>query len=206
MPQPGWTGAGGAADSAWDRVQFGSYVVPGLASVTGLTIGQDVDVKKAKGKDGATLEDNGLEPAKFNVEIQLNEELWPAFQEVLPNIDPRRPGATRTPIEIVHPATALVNVREIVIRKINIGRPTARSGLKVVFECLQWFPAPKPKKTTNKPKDAGRAALQPEDRARVNMVEAAWAAADESNKVGLEMSKNDMENNTFGDPFAPIGT
>jgi hypothetical protein len=209
VAQPGWTGAGGTADAGWNRVQLGPSVVPGICTITGLSVGQDIDVKKQKGNDGAVLEDNGLEPAKFNIEVQLNEQLWPAFQEVLPSIDPRRPGASRSPLEIVHPATALANVREIVIRKISIGVPTARGGLKVVFECLQWFPAPKPKKTSTKPKAASTSSFaldDPGQRAQFLAYQSNAAAAEAERGNANEMSRRDMDDNTFGDPFAPIGT
>lgn len=201
MTQPGWTGDGGSADSAWNRVQLGPYVVPGICTITGLAVGQDLDVKKQKGKDGAVMEDNGLEPAKFNIEVQINEALWPMFQEILPRIDPRRAGASRSPLEIVHPLTDILNIREIVIKRVIPTSPTASRGMKWVFECLQWFPAPKPKKTTTKPKDAGRAALSPEDRARLLMYESAQFGGDDAgtSSSGRELSRSDMSDNTFND-------
>jgi hypothetical protein len=196
MAQPGWTGDGGSADSAWNRVQLGPYVLPGICTITGLAVGQDLDVKKQKGQDGAVMEDNGLEPAKFNIEVQINEELWPMFQEILPRIDPRRAGASRSPLEIVHPLPNILDIREIVIKRVVPTSPTASRGMKWVFECLQWFPAPKPKKTTTKPKDAGRAALSPEDRARLLMYESGQAVNDDA---GRSLSRGDMSDNTFDD-------
>lgn len=146
MAQPGWTGAGGSADLAWNRVQLGSYVLPGVCTVTGLRTGQQIDVKKQKGTDGAVIEDNGIEPARFRIEVRLNEELWLAFQDVLQYIDPRRPGAARSPLPIIHPAPNFLNIREILITSITMGAPSARNGLLVTLACLQWFPQPKPQK------------------------------------------------------------
>ncbi|MFO7181076.1 MAG: hypothetical protein DIU78_020420 [Pseudomonadota bacterium] len=175
MPQPGWPGAGGSADLAWNRVQLGSYVLPGVCTVTGLEVGQALDVKKQKGNDGAVLEDNGLDPAKFNIEVQFNEELWPAFQEVLPKIDPRRPGAARSPLEIVHPLTSFLNIREIVVRKVRPSPPSARGGMKWVLECIQWFAAPKPKKT-GAVKNAADASVSFDDPAKLRAWELTQAS------------------------------
>jgi len=147
-----------------------------MASIVGLELGQEVDVKKAKGTDGAVLEDNGISPAKFNIELRLSEALWPAFQEVLPKVDHRRPGGPRSPLEIVHPLTASLGIRQIVVRKVRPSMPTARGGMRWVFECLQWFPEPKPKRTSSTPQPATSTAMSFDDPAKLRAWELTQAS------------------------------
>jgi hypothetical protein len=158
--QPGWTGAGGPADAAWNTVQLGDVVLPGVCMVSGFDAGQDVDVKKQKGSDGATLEDNGKDPAEGKIEILITEALWPAWQKIIPRIHPRAPGASRAPREIIHPKPNILGIRDVYVKKIGIEGPTARGGMKIVLDVIEWFPKPKAvKKAAGKPDTAAQDAF-----------------------------------------------
>src|SRR5688500_9115126 len=158
--QPGWTGRGGVADAAWNTVQLGDIILPGVCTVTGFDAGQDVDVKKQKGSDGATLEDNGKDPAEGKIEAQINEALWPAWQKIIAKIHPRMPGAARAPREIIHPKPNILGIRDIYVRKISIQGPTARGGMKITIDCIEWCPKPKSvKKAAGKPDTAAQQSI-----------------------------------------------
>lgn len=130
---------------AWDRVQIGDFYLPGLCTVMGLESGIDVDVKKTKGKDGATSEDNGIDPAKFDIEVHLiDDEDFRSWLSIFPKINPRRPGAARQPLEVVHPEPNLLGISQIIVKNIRCGVPSARGGKKYTLQCQEYFPAPKP--------------------------------------------------------------
>ena len=144
---PYWIDRGQEADgTAWNSVILGSSFLPGIAVVT-CSVARDVDAKKTKGQDGATLEDNGVEPAEIGIELTLpRRDDWELWQQVLPDIHPRRPGGPRTPLEIVHPAPNMLGIRNIYVKEIIPEPPTAKGGMKVTLRCVEWFPAPKPVK------------------------------------------------------------
>jgi hypothetical protein len=130
---------------AWDRVQIGDIFLPGICTVLGLETGIDVDIKKTKGKDGATSEDNGIDPAEFDIEVHLvDADDWRAWLLVFPKINPRRPGAARQPQEIMHPEPNSLGISQITITKVRAAPPSPRGGKKYVIHVQEFFPAPKP--------------------------------------------------------------
>jgi hypothetical protein len=200
--QPGWTGAGGTADAAWNTVQLGDIILPGICTVTGFDAGQDVDVKKQKGSDGATLEDNGKDPAEGKIEVQINEALWPAWQKIIPRIHPRTPGASRAPREILHPKPNVLGIRDVYVRKIGIEGPTARGGMKIVLDVIEWFPKPKAvKKAAGKPATQATGTSQSmyfDDAASLRAWELAQASnSASSNSLSGFSDADTLRDNTF---------
>jgi len=133
----------------WDTLIIGGEVWPGVPTVT-VEATRAVDLQKKKGDDGANLVDQGYEPAKVTLTLRLwMQDQWDELQRLLPTVHPRRKGGIRTPVDIVHPATQLVGVRQIYITK--IGSPTADKGvLTIVLDAVEWFPQPKPAKAKTK--------------------------------------------------------
>jgi hypothetical protein len=143
---PAWTGidVSDADASAWYKCTIGVFVLPGIATCEGFSQKQDVDAKKSKGKDGATLEDNGRVLAQGKVQVEITARQWPTMHEIIVSLNPQKPGAIRQPRAIIHPIPNALGVHEIYVREITIGTPTAAAGMVVTFDCIEWTPQPKP--------------------------------------------------------------
>jgi hypothetical protein len=147
---PTWTGSGGPADAAWNTVLLGNVKIPGICTVSSLKCGIDVKTKKAKGADGPTSTDNGVDASKFVIEVWLNESHWPDWLKVVGKIHPRRPGRKREPLEIKHPEPNVLGISIVRVLSITGSPPTGRGGKKYKIEVEEWFEEPKPvKKNAN---------------------------------------------------------
>lgn len=139
---------------AWNHPIIGDVTLPGICTVVAEK-GRDIDVKKTKGKDGATETDNGMEPGTVKISMWLgNRTHWEQWQAIRQKLDPSQPGALKSPMEIVHPACAERGIRNIIIKKISAGTPTAKGGVTYTFDCVEWFAQPKPTKAAKKAKPA----------------------------------------------------
>jgi hypothetical protein len=152
MTLPFWRPADIKEASLWDFVWLGGGLVPGMCADFDISKERAIDMAKQKGQDGITLTDNGYEGAPCKMtQILWTQAQWDDFTEWLPNYDPQRPGGSRTPLDIVHPAAALLSVRSVYLRKIHLSNPV-KGILRVDFEMVQWFPAT----ATAKPKGAAK--------------------------------------------------
>jgi hypothetical protein len=134
----------------WDTLVLGEDIWPGSWEVSGPGVSRKIDVKKTKGEDGATMKDEGYQPARLTLTGTIwNQDQWNELQRLLPTIHPRKAGGSRTPLEIYHPQSSLLGITQIYIDKIGIPRkPTAGDGLLVLsMSALEWIPQPKPVKT-----------------------------------------------------------
>ncbi len=141
-----------AEGAAWNFCWLGDDLLPGRSVVSAEGPTHDIDVQKSKGSDGANLEDNGFKPGSCTVELTIfTSEQWDAWLQVLPHIDPQKPGALTRPLQITHPEPNLLGIQSVTVQKISGSPP---SGGKKVYriQCIQWFPAVKPSKTDKKPK------------------------------------------------------
>jgi len=131
---------------AWDTVEIAGKIFPGVASVRGSGLKRKVDVKKPKGSDGASLKDEGIEPAKLEITLLIyNRYFWEQLQGLMPLINPRKKGGLRRPMSIVHPLTRLMNITNIYVDGIPIPEHDKRNGfLRFKFTAIEWFPGPKP--------------------------------------------------------------
>ena len=110
---PFWNESGEGQDQ-WDQLILAGNTWPGLADVSGSGVKRRIDVKKTKGKDGAVLKDNGMDPAKLKINLRIwTAEQWSRFNELLPLIHPKRKGGSREPTEIIHPQANLLGIKAI---------------------------------------------------------------------------------------------
>lgn len=150
--QPVWTTAQGGR--AWNQLWLGGVSVPGVATPKGVSVGQDVDTKKAKGSDGATSTDNGVKPSKFTIEVKVTGAKYGAFLTAMQSFNPRRPGAQRAPLDIRHPGVNQFGIKQIRVVDIEMpDAPTGRAGATFVLHCEEWFPIAKPTKSKLKPEN-----------------------------------------------------
>lgn len=146
MPTPFWQSADEASASQWMLLQVGEVVVPGLTYVEG-NLTRDVQVKKAKGKDGATITDNGYQPASFSTVTQIwSDSQWDEYQRtVVPLLDPRKKGKERTAHRLSHPSLTVAGVREAYLVETQVPRPGEDGILYLTHKWLEYIPKPKPK-------------------------------------------------------------
>jgi len=154
---PGWNTEEGAKE--WKQVALGELWLPGVATVEIVAIERDIDKKKAKGKSGQTLHDNGYKPTEVVIEVWLwTDEHHAAWLQVFPKINPLREGATKDPFEIRHPSVTEVGLGPMFVRKVELGKPSTKIGRKIKITCEPWFEEPKEvKKGTGKPKSSAGA-------------------------------------------------
>jgi hypothetical protein len=125
--------------STWDIVQLGTVFLPGVCTIDDFEYGNDIDVQKRRKKEKPRLRDNGLAPCAFNIICEINAEMWSEWLKILPAIQPRREGAVRTPLAIVHPLVNAHNVTTVYVHKIKIPPPSARDGMKITIRVGEWF-------------------------------------------------------------------
>jgi hypothetical protein len=151
---PEWTGADPAA-VAFNTAVLGGVQLPGVITVDGLECAIDVDTKKAKGSDKPTSTDNGVKPAKFELDQWINTSMWPATQVAIAQINPRRVGRERSPVQIVHPLVNLLEITNVRIISVAPKHPTARGGMHIRWRLEEWFDKPVAvKKKKEKPVEA----------------------------------------------------
>lgn len=125
--------------SSWDICQLGEVFLPGVITIDDFEYGQDIDVQKRRKKEKPRIRDNGLAPCAFNIIVEINAAQWPEWLAVLPKIQPRREGAVRSPLAIVHPLVNAHNVTTVYVHKIKIPAPSARDGMKITIRVAEWF-------------------------------------------------------------------
>jgi hypothetical protein len=147
---------------AWDRLVLGRDEMPGVWDVQ-FKCKRGLDVKKAKGRDGARFKDEGYDPSMIQLVGKLTTaDEWRRLQRVIPKIRPRVMGRSRTPIEIDHPKTKLLSIRIIYIVEVSAVK-IQKGILTQEINVLEWVDKPKPVKSSNKPPEKKRD-LQQEDR------------------------------------------
>jgi hypothetical protein len=130
---------GEQSGSTWDICQLGSVFLPGVVTIDNFEYGIDIDIQKRRKKEKCRIRDNGLAPCAFDIKIELRGSQWGEWQRILPAIQPRREGAIRTPMPIVHPLPNAYGVRDIYVHKIKTEAPSARKGMCITIRVAEWF-------------------------------------------------------------------
>jgi len=134
---------------AWDTLWLGDEMWPGLAEISGAGVSRKIDVKKSKNTDGATIKDEGYQPAKLTITITIYSlRQYDELKRLLPMVHPKRKGGVRAPLEISHVQANLLGITQIYIDKIAPPKkPDRGKGLMVLsMSAIEWVPTPKPVK------------------------------------------------------------
>lgn len=134
----------------WDQLILGGTNWPGIWEIQGEGVERDIDLKKSKGSDQATLKDEGYRNGKFDaVGIIYNDEQWRQLQSLLPEVHPRRKGGDRKALQIIHPQVNVLGIDSAYLTKIRIPELDRTRGgpLVVTLSFIEWVP--KPKKVDN---------------------------------------------------------
>lgn len=125
-------------DSTWDKLILGSTTMPGLCYID-TDSSRDIQIAKEKKKDGAHLRDNGMNASPVKATLILwTKEQFDELDRVLPKFLPRKPGIASAPFDIVHPATRLMGVSQVTIRRVRVTTPVV-GQLRVDFDMIEWF-------------------------------------------------------------------
>ena len=156
-----------AENQEWDTLILGGEVFPGVATISGSGLKRKIDIKKPKGSDGASLKDEGYEPAKLAVELLIHRIAdWDLLQALLPIINPRKKGGVRSPLSITHPVTRSLGINSIYVDSIPVFEHDKRNQwIKFRFTAIEWFPGPKPVKKGAGSKGSNKADEQKTDEA-----------------------------------------
>jgi hypothetical protein len=187
--QPGWEDEDAFGPYFWDSVMLGGLPVPGECRVK-CPLKRDVDKKKAKGKCGGTITDNGEDMTSVTITTQLTSPQWKLFQDLLPKIWPRKKGGKRSPVSIEHPKTFACGIDEVYIESVDIGDPE-NGRITVTIECTEWLiapkDAPKPKPSAGPSSEAEKKYCNPSMRAITDMF------ADPSSEAGRHAAANNVD-------------
>ena len=136
----------------WDVCVIGPVTLVGIVEVH-VVRERKIDIKKSPGTHGATETDQGYAPA----EIEIKQTIWKPshfqqMQGVWGVLEPEPSKQDATPLDIMHPATAMRGVKSIYIQKIEGPDKGTTPGSKVfTYRCVEWYPKPKAG-ATNTPK------------------------------------------------------
>lgn len=133
----------------WDELWLGGagelVKFPGIWSVTGSGIQRKIDEKNSKGASKASIQDEGDKAAKLTLEGMLwTDEQVAEFEQLLPTIHPRQTGGPKSPVDIYHPLTELLGIKQIYTHGIPIPKHEKKQGRLVLrFDVTEWLPKPK---------------------------------------------------------------
>lgn len=196
---PEWTGEDPAALGAWNTVTLGGVTLPGVCIIDGLECAIEVDTKKGKGHDKPTSTDNGVKPAKFEIDQWINTSMWPATQDAISQINPRRVGRERAPVQIIHPIVNVLGITNVRIVGVAPKHPTARGGMHIRWRVEEWFDKPIAVKKTNKVKEAKDRAAQN----AANLNEMMFDALDRNKEEARQSILDDGIDPNTGIPLDP---
>ncbi len=188
---PDWT-----VSPDWNSPILGEVKLPGFWSVQGLEVAIEEQVKKAKGSDQPTSKDLGVEQSKFKLVGEMNTSHLAAFEGVLGQINPRRPGRERAPVGIIHPLVNLFGITAIRIGKISTDQPKAGKPWVVTIGVAEWFDAPKETKDVKKLQPpAGRGSMTNREASNVLLMDQMARDAYERNRQEGQKDMASMPDN-----------
>lgn len=131
---------------SWDTVTLGNQDLPGIATVD-IKTKRKLDIKSAPGASGATITDQGYEPADVKISLRMwTREHLGMMEAMLKFISPKLSDIT-TAWDIMHPSTTLHGIVSVYIRGID-GPKRDRDGTWTLdLDCVEWFPSPKKNQT-----------------------------------------------------------
>ncbi len=136
---------------SWNKVMLAGKELPGIAHVS-IDWDVEINVHKAKGKSGATTTEQGVDPAKIDIELmittkdQLNE--WFSQFQDLWHLKGKG-GA----VPILHPKTLGYRIKSVILKSLkdDSGKEGEGDRYRVRIECLQFLaPSATGSKTTKK--------------------------------------------------------
>ena len=137
------------APDLYDQITIAGVTLRGLVRFTG-ELGRKLDVKNAKGADGATITDDGADPETIEIEYTMwTREQWFAWQQFVPIVNPAAQKGKLKPVDVDHPIFALHGIKSIYVEKLAVPTQGRLAGtLQTRIRAIGW--RPEPKSTTSK--------------------------------------------------------
>ena len=152
-PTPFWEQAD------WGNLTLGSNKLPGKWEVEG-EAARRIDVKERKDQDGANIKDLGYSNAEITLVGRIaTQEDFEKLQKCLKEIHPRRKGAARDPLTIVHPATDTIGVNSVYVLAIETPKLGEDGIVEQRIRCLEWVKPKDPAKKKQSPISAQSLAI-----------------------------------------------
>lgn len=144
LPVPGQTPAQDHWDQVeWGRLTLGSFQLPGSWDVGG-SCSRRIAVKTKKGADNAVTKDEGYQPGELTLRGRfISQADWTALQPALKEIHPRKKGANRDPLVIVHPSTAALGINTVYVTEISAPQIDEQGICEIEIKVLEWTPQTK---------------------------------------------------------------
>jgi hypothetical protein len=107
---------------AWDTLIIGTNVLPGVWDIEDGNVKRVLDVKKAPGRDGATIKDQGYENGALVCRGQMLAEHWETMQSIAQTLKLATKGKNRSPVLIHHPKALYLGITRVYIVEIEVPR------------------------------------------------------------------------------------
>lgn len=136
MGVPSWV----TDPASWDRIEINGFVFEETKVEVDGDFGNDFDIKKAPGADGATLTNKGVEPIKPQIKwVIYNDAMWGTYQALLAKVYPY-PGKTPLPLlEVIHPQLLLLKKAQFRLVRVHTLKPVGPEMMQAQFDLLEYF-------------------------------------------------------------------
>lgn len=131
---------------SWDRLILGKHKFPGVARAGGECI-RALEVLKSNGLDGASIKDNGYEPAPIDITVRYLSADHKKVKEIVKDIHPRTKGKDRAPLAISLEQVNFLDINQVYLKGVSVPQLSGGIGSITirVMEYIKEKPAPKPK-------------------------------------------------------------
>lgn len=144
MPVADWN-----ASTEWDILELAGIRMPGVAHVV-VDMPSGLDCKKPKGGKKGRISDGGAQPARVDVELELQADEMAELESVIPKLRPRSLGAPQEALSISHPNCRLWGVNLVKVGKIGSPMPKSGGTFTLKFQCVEHVARPKAVKAPKK--------------------------------------------------------
>lgn len=122
----------------WDTVRLGGVEMPGIAKVR-LKYPSGIHKRKARGKKGAGLKDEGNEPRELHIELTLSTPADGSFADAARDlIMGQALTDARDPLDIQHELPNYFGITTVVIGNVDIDEPDPVNGWKWSIQAFEW--------------------------------------------------------------------
>lgn len=132
----------------WDILRIADWTWDATSVTVEGDFGNELDVQKAPGSDGAPARDKGYDPCKLQVTWTLyTESHFIQYEGFLATNQPK-PGKTGAQVVVIsYPLLQMYKKERFTISKIHLLKFLGKGMWQGRVDAVEWFPAPKKKST-----------------------------------------------------------
>lgn len=124
----------------WDTLVLGGQRMPGVARVA-MKLPTGIRARKARGKRGAGLKDEGSVPRELSIELTLETAADRLLADKLRDfICGIAKGDPSDPLEILHDGANYFKITRVVLGDVDIDHPDPIDGWKWKIQAFEWQP------------------------------------------------------------------